>query len=226
MEVLVVIPARGGSKGIPGKNIKLLNDKPLIAYTIDAAKKVFDSEKICVSTDSLEIKKVVEDLGLKVPFLRPSHLSTDEAGSIEVLIHSIGYYIDNFYTPEVILLLQPTSPFRSAEQIMEAIALLDDNCDAVVSVKNTKSNPYSVLFKDDSEGLLKKCMSGNFTRRQDYPTVWELNGAIYCIKVSALLKYQSFAGMKIKKYIMDEISSIDIDTSIDWMIADLFAKKM
>ena len=92
MKPLVVIPARGGSKGVPNKNIKLLNGKPLIQYTIEAARKVFTDEQICISTDDLKIKEVVENIGLKVPFMRPAELATDTSGSYEVLLHTLSYY--------------------------------------------------------------------------------------------------------------------------------------
>ncbi len=220
MKPLIVIPARGGSKGIPGKNIKPLAGKPLIQYTIEAARTVFDDRVICVSTDDQKIKDTVESLGLKVPFLRPAELATDESGSFGVLLNALTYYEANDYTPDLIILLQPTSPFRTGEHIQEALALLDNSCDMVVSVKETKANPYSVLFEENQEGLLEKSKKGNFTRRQDCPQVLELNGAIYIIKVSSLKKYNSFESMKIKKYLMEELHSIDIDTPLDWGIAE------
>ena len=117
MKPLIVIPARGGSKGVPRKNIKVLGDKPLIQYTIDAAKGVFDDEFICVSTDDFEIKSVVEQLGLKVPFLRPNELASDTAGTYEVLLHAISYYESKGYFPDTLILLQPTSPFRTSAHI-------------------------------------------------------------------------------------------------------------
>lgn len=226
MKVLVVIPARGGSKGIPGKNIKLLNEKPLIAYTIGSAREVFQDDQICVSTDSIEVVRVVEELGLNVPFLRPDHLSTDQAGSIEVMIHAIEHFCKNGSSVDVVVLLQPTSPFRSSLHIREALELLDKSCDAVFSVKETKANPYTVLFEENSKGLLEKSKSGDFTRRQDCPVVWELNGAIYCIKVSSVMKARSFKHLNIKKYVMDAKSSIDIDTPLDWSIAQYLARKI
>jgi len=127
MNPLVVIPARGGSKGVPGKNIKLLNGKPLINYTIEAAQKVFDDAIICVTTDSQEIKQVVENTtGLKVPFLRPDNLATDNAGTYEVLLHAVDFYERQGYVADTLILLQPTSPFRTDKHIEEAIALFSE----------------------------------------------------------------------------------------------------
>ena len=221
MNPLVIIPARGGSKGIIGKNIKSLGGKPLIQYTIEAARDVFTDDYICVSTDDDEIKKVTEACGLTVPFLRPPELATDDAGSLDVLFHAIEYFEGAGYTPDFVILLQPTSPFRTANHIREALSLVDSDTDAIVSVKKTKSNPYSVLYEETADGWLKKSKVGNFTRRQDCPPVWELNGAIYIIKITSLRKYKTFEYMRIKKYPMESLASIDIDTLIDWKFSEL-----
>jgi N-acylneuraminate cytidylyltransferase len=142
MKPLIIIPARGGSKGVPRKNIKLLNGKPLIHYTIEAAQNIFSNNIICVSTDDEEIKEVAEQTGLTVPFIRPAELATDQAGTREVLLHAVYYYETIDYFADTIILLQPTSPFRNSTQIKEALKLYTEDCDMVVSVKETKSNPY------------------------------------------------------------------------------------
>ncbi len=221
MKPLIVIPARGGSKGVPRKNIKVLGDKPLIQYTIDAAKGVFDDEFICVSTDDFEIKSVVEQLGLKVPFLRPNELASDTAGTYEVLLHAISYYESKGYFPDTLILLQPTSPFRTSAHIKEALKLYHESIDMVVSVKETKANPYYILFEEDRNGYLKKTKEANFTRRQDCPKVWEYNGAIYIINVKALKEKTISQFTKVCKFEMDETSSHDIDTLLDWKIAEI-----
>ena len=221
MKPLIVIPARGGSKGVPRKNIKVLGDKPLIQYTIDAAKGVFDDEFICVSTDDFEIKSVVEQLGLKVPFLRPNELASDTAGTYEVLLHAISYYESKGYFPDTLILLQPTSPFRTSAHIKEALKLYHESIEMVVSVKETKANPYYILFEEDSNGYLKKTKEANFTRRQDCPKVWEYNGAIYIINVKALKEKTISQFTKVCKFEMDETSSHDIDTLLDWRIAEI-----
>lgn len=221
MKPLIVIPARGGSKGVPRKNIKVLGDKPLIQYTIDAAKGVFDDEFICVSTDDFEIKSVVEQLGLKVPFLRPNELASDTAGTYEVLLHAISYYESKGYFPDTLILLQPTSPFRTSAHIKEALKLYHESIEMVVSVKETKANPYYILFEEDRNGYLKKTKEANFTRRQDCPKVWEYNGAIYIINVKALKEKTISQFTKVCKFEMDETSSHDIDTLLDWRIAEI-----
>lgn len=222
MKTLIVIPARGGSKGVPRKNIKLLNEKPLIQYTIEAAQKMFQNQQICVSTDSLEIKEVVESLGLKVPFMRPESLATDTAGTYAVLEHAIAYYESQGYHADVLVLLQATSPFRTDKHIYEALKLFDKDCEMVVSVKETKANPYYLLKEENDEGWLFGSKKGSFTRRQDCPKVYELNGAIYIINIKALQEKKSLTDfVRIKKYVMDEKSSHDIDSDFDWKIAEV-----
>lgn len=220
MKPLVVIPARGGSKGVPRKNIKLLNGKPLIQYTIEAAREVFPDEVICVSTDNQEIKRVVELMGLRVPFLRPARLATDTAGTYEVLLHAINFSEKQGYYPDTLILLQPTSPFRTGDHIKEALKQFDGTCEMVVSVKTSKANPYTVLKEETHEGWLVSIKDGNFNRRQDCPEVYELNGAIYIINIEQLKKKPLNQFAKVRKYLMDEFSSHDIDTEMDWVIAE------
>lgn len=223
--MIVVIPARGGSKGVPNKNIKELGGKPLIQYTIDAARELFDDDQILVSTDSINIKSTVENLGLKVPFIRPEHLATDEAGSYEVLLHAVGEAEKMGINPEILILLQPTSPFRTSKHIEEALKVYNSELEMVVSVKETSANPYYILREENDKGYLIKSKEGTFTRRQDCPKVWELNGAIYVINVKSLKIKPISEFTKVKKYIMDESSSHDIDSMLDWTIAEVLTKK-
>ncbi|RZK24589.1 MAG: acylneuraminate cytidylyltransferase family protein [Flavobacterium sp.] len=225
MKPLVVIPARGGSKGIPGKNIKLLNGIPLINYTVSAAMELFDNEVICVSTDEMSIKICVEEQGIDVPFLRPSVLGLDTTPTYDVLMHALKYYEAKDYHPDVVILLQPTSPFRNSLHIREALQLYNDSLDMVVSVKETRSNPYYVLFEEDADGYLKKSKQANFSRRQDCPKVWEYNGAIYIINTSSLKQKSVQEFEKVFKYEMSESASIDLDTPLDWDVAEMIVKK-
>ena len=223
---LVVIPARGGSKGVPGKNIKLLNKKPLIHYTIEAARKIFEDRYIYVSTDSADIKLVSEQTGLTVPFLRPECLATDTANSRDLLLHALEQFtLKNKKKPDVIILLQPTSPFRNATHISEALALYNANLDMVVSVKETNANPYYVLFEEDGDKFLKKSKQSKALRRQDVPKVWELNGAVYIINPKSIQKKPIGEFEKVVKYEMDDCSSHDIDTKLDWKIAEVILKR-
>lgn len=221
MKPLVIIPARGGSKGVPGKNIKLLGGKPMIQYTIEAARAVFEDACICVSTDDEGIKAVVEQTSLRVPFLRPTDLATDTAGSYEVILHAIAHYEANGYFPDTILLLQPTSPFRTAEHLRAALDTFDENCEMVVSVKETKANPYFTLREESEAGWLTNSKQGNFTRRQDCPKVYELNGAIYIMHAQDVKSKPISEFTKVRKFEMDELSSHDIDTMMDWWLAEV-----
>lgn len=225
MRPLVVIPARGGSKGVPGKNIKLLAGKPLIQYTLEEARKVFPDEVICVSTDDLQIKKVVESLGLSVPFLRPAELATDSAGTYEVLLHAVSYFESSGYVPDILILLQVTTPFRTSLHIKDAIKLFDKNTEMVVSVKETGSNPYLVLFEENELGWLERSKKGLFNSRHKCPKVWEYNGGIYVIDINALKSKPLYEFTRIRKYVMDEWSSHDIDTPLDWELAEVLALK-
>lgn len=224
--MLIVIPARGGSKGVPRKNIKFLGDKPLIQYTIDAARAVFSEGDILVSTDSDEIRQTVIDYGLKVPFIRPAELATDTAGTREVLLHAIKFMEKKGTYHDTLVLLQPTSPFRNTEHIKEALALFTDDIDMVVSVKETKSNPYYVLREENQAGFLVPSKIGSFKTRQEAPKVYELNGAIYVIKIESLLSKPMAMFDKVKKYVMDETSSHDIDTQLDWDIAEVLLSRL
>ena len=222
---LFVIPARGGSKGLLRKNILPLAGKPLIYYTIDAARSITSDENICVSSDDPEIIQLTEEYGLKVPFVRPPELASDTASSQEVLLHALDFYENKLgLLYKKIILLQPTSPLRNAKHISEAYSLWEDNIDMIVSVKESKANPYFNLFEERENGFLMKSKEGNFTRRQDAPKVWEYNGAIYIINVETLKKKHLREFKKIKKYVMPAEYSIDIDTELDWIMAEIIQK--
>ena len=225
-DVLIIIPARGGSKGIPRKNIKSLNGKPLIYYAIDTARAITTDDNICVSTDDVEIKSVVENYGLEVPFLRPQELSTDTAGTYEVLLHALDYYEKQGKHYDIVLLLQTTSPFRTAEQVKEALVLYDrSQADMVVSVKECPANPYYNVFEENSDGFLHVCKgNGNIFRRQDAPKVYEYNGAIYIMDAEKLKTTHMHKIQKRVKYIMDAQSSFDLDTMQDWKMAEMILK--
>lgn len=222
MKTLVVIPARGGSKGIPHKNIKLLNGKPLICYSIDVAREFTTDDNICVTTDDDEIIKVVAEYGLKVPFKRPDYLATDTCGSNEVIQHAYQFFADKGVRYDAILLLQPTSPFRKVEFLKEAVALYDDNIDMVTSVKLSSCNPYYDGFEEDADGLLRISKGdGTIERRQDAPSVWQQNGSIYVINPQSLMEKGMAHFTKIRKYAMSELYSVDIDNPFDWKVAEL-----
>lgn len=222
MEVLVVIPARGGSKGIPYKNIKPLAGKPLIYYSIDVARQFTTDENICVTTDDDKIIEVVENYGLKVPFKRPDYLATDTCGSNEVIQHAWNFFAEKGKCYDAMLLLQPTSPFRKVEFLKDAVELYDDSIDMVTSVKSASCNPYYDGFEENEEGLLVISKGdGTIERRQDAPNVWQQNGSIYVINPKSLMEKGLAFFNRIRKYPMSEYFSLDIDNFFDWKVAEL-----
>ena len=225
-DILIIIPARGGSKGIPHKNIKELRGKPLICYTIDTARALTSDDNICVSTDDMEIKSVVEAYGLNVPFLRPHELSTDTAGTYEVLLHALDYYENKGKYYKIVLLLQTTSPFRTVEHVTNALALYDQsNVDMVVSVKESFANPYYNVFEENENGFLQVSKGdGTIHRRQDAPKVYEYNGAIYIMDSNTLKTTHIHHMTKRIKYVMDSKLSLDLDTMQDWNMAEIIMK--
>ena len=225
-DVLIIIPARGGSKGIPRKNIKPLNGKPLIYYAIDTARAIAEDENICVSTDDNEIKSVVEAYGLMVPFLRPDELATDTAGTYEVLLQALDFYENQGKHFKAVLLLQTTSPFRTAKQVREALTLFDQSdADMVVSVKECPANPYYNVFEEDEAGYLHVCKGdGSIFRRQDAPKVYEYNGAIYIMDACELKRTDMHKMQHRIKYVMDAKSSFDLDTMEDWQMAEMMLR--
>jgi CMP-N,N'-diacetyllegionaminic acid synthase len=228
LDTLFIIPARGGSKGIVGKNIKLLADKPLICHTIDIARQLATDDNICVSTDDEEIIKAVVNYGLNVPFKRPDFLATDTATTNDVLLHALSFYEEQGRQFEKLVLLQPTSPFRKAIHVQEALALFQPTLDMVVSVKETEANPYYVLFEENSIGYLEpsKKLANEFLRRQDAPKVYEYNGAVYVINIAGFQKTKKLSSFSsIKKYEMDALHSLDLDTPLDWAYAEFLLEK-
>ena len=220
--ILVVIPARGGSKGLPGKNIKPLCGKPLIEYSIDVARAITSDDNICVSTDDQKIIDVVENYGLFVPFVRPADLASDTASTNDVLLHAINFYESREKKYDVILLLQPTSPLRTIEQVKEAIRMYRTDIDMVVSV--TKSHAPAVLCNDNSEGYVDLVYNKYAGGRQSLPTFYEFNGAIYVVNVNSL-KNKGLGGFdKRIKYIMSKETSIDIDDIYDFMLIESILK--
>lgn len=219
MKILYLIPARGGSKGIPHKNIKLLHGKPLIQYSIEVARKFAADDDICISTDDLQIKAVAEGLGLKVPFLRPDYLASDTAGTSDVIIHALDFYSKQGKEYDVVVLLQPTSPLRTVQNVKDCLAIYTDEYDMVTTVK--ESNVSAVLCKENTHGYLEQVIGGNNVRRQEAEKLYEYNGAVYVINANAV-KNKGLGGFtKIKKFVMSEENSVDIDTMLDWKFCEM-----
>ena len=221
MKSLYLIPARGGSKGIPHKNIKQLGGIPLICHTINAARAVAADSDICLSTDDPKIAETAREVGLDVPFMRPAELAGDHSGSYEVMLHALDFYKARGVDYDVLVLLQPTSPLRTADDIRRAMALYTPDIDMVVTVKPAATNPYCNCYETDADGYLHISKGdGMITRRQDAPPAWEVNGGVYVINVDSLRK-GPLGGFR--RRVMCEMPperSVDLDTPLDWMIAE------
>lgn len=221
MTPLIIIPARGGSKGIPKKNIVELAGRPLIDYTIQAALKVAPVDHIILSTDSEEIVTVAERCGLLVAYRRPAALATDTAGSREVILDAMDWADNQGIRYDATVLLQPTSPLRVAEDILGAMSKYTPDIDMVVSVAEARCNPYYNCFETDETGYLKISKGeGQYTRRQDVPPVYEYNGAVYVINPQSIRKMTLGSFPRRVPYLMPAERSIDIDAPVDLLVAE------
>lgn len=225
MKVIAVIPARGGSKGVPRKNIKLLAGKPLIAYTIETALQSKSLDRVIVSTDDEEIAKISSDYGAEV-INRPAQLAKDETPTMSVIFHVLQVLKIRNFEPEIVILLQPTSPLRTSYDIDCATKLFLENYnESVVSVCEVEHPPYwSFKIKDK---YLKPVCGEKYLemRRQDLPVVYFPNGAIYVSSPDVLKKYKSFFCSKTIPYIMPPERSVDIDNEIHFMLSELLIKR-
>lgn len=225
MRILYLIPARKGSKGLPGKNTKVLVEKPLIQYSIEfALANMNPLDELCISTNDPDVIKIANSIGVEIPFLRPDNLSNDTATSNEVIMHAITFYESKNQNFDAVLLLQPTSPIRIQDDFIQLVNEYDENTDMVVSVKIAKENPYFTLFEEEN-GFLQKSKLGNFSRRQDCPNVYALNGSMYLINIESLKRCRISEFNKIKKIVMPEERSVDIDNSSDWALAEFYMKQ-
>ncbi|MFZ4123967.1 MAG: cytidylyltransferase domain-containing protein, partial [Candidatus Planktophila sp.] len=214
MKVLALIPARGGSKGLPRKNVLEVGGHPLIAWTISAAKKSKYVSDVIVSTDDEEIKSVSLRYGAKVPFLRPVDLSSDTAKSIDVALHALQFFQNEAY--DLLVFLQPTSPLRTAQDIDEAIEqMVTKGAASCVSICEVQQSPYLMYTIGADGGLNSILPATGWTRRQDFPAVYALNGAIYVSLCQRLLSARSFFDDATVGHIMPFMRSVDIDTADD-----------
>ena len=225
-KILAVIPARGGSKGVPRKNIYLVAGKPLIAYTLEAALAVRHRlHRLIVSTDDAEIAKVARRYGVDVPFMRPADLAGDGVPMFPVLQHAVRTVeaMDNVHL-DWVLLLQPTAPFRTPQDIESALDLATGGgCDSVISVVQVFAVHPKLMKRIENDRLLPFCIEEQEgTRRQDYqPPAYMRNGAIYLTRRAVLMEQNSIWGQVIRPYIMPEERSVSIDSEMDMKLAEL-----
>jgi CMP-N,N'-diacetyllegionaminic acid synthase len=223
IDVLALVTARGGSKGVPRKNVNPLHGKPLIAWTIDAALAARAVTRVVVSTDDEETASVGSACGAEVPFMRPLEHAGDESSHIGVLVHAIEWFEENEgYLPEYILTMQPTSPLRTVQDIDAACSIAEANrADAVVGVEETHHHPFLVR-RIGSDGKLEEFVptDGRYLRRQDLPPAYAVNGAIFLNRRESLLRDRTFEPVGTYPYIMPSDRSLQIDTPWDWFLIE------
>ncbi len=221
-DTLFIIPARGGSKGIPRKNIRPLAGRPLIHYSIEVARALAPDSHVIVSTDDDEIRAVTEETGLKVGYRRPASLGGDTVGSREVILDAMDFADRNEIPYNKVVLLQPTSPLRTLEDVKGCLDLYTPDIDMVVTVTPAACNPYYDCFETSAtDGTLHVSKGeGLFTRRQDAPQAWQYNGAVYVINPDSIRRMPLGSFPRRIPYVMPRERSVDLDTPLDWMVME------
>ena len=213
---LGIIPARGGSKGIPYKNIRILAGKPLLAWTIEEAHQSIYLDRVILSSEDDQIIAVAKQYGCEVPFIRPPELSRDETPGIDPVIHAILTLKEKY---DYIVLLQPTSPLRKAHHIDEAIQwIIHRNADSLVSVNEARKSPYWMFSMNQDSQLNPILKHPKAVRRQELPRLFALNGAIYIATPDFIFSNKSFQNDGTVGFLMDDKTSVDIDDELDWLI--------
>ncbi|WP_298421553.1 acylneuraminate cytidylyltransferase family protein [uncultured Kordia sp.] len=228
MNILAVIPARGGSKGVPGKNKKLLNGKPLIQYSIDAALESKYINEVVVTTDDEEIIAISKSLGANVPFVRPKHLAEDATPTLPVIQHVISYFETEGKHFDAICLLQPTSPFRPTGFLEKALETFKEKqTDSLVSVLEVphEYNPHWT-FEANENGVLQIATGEKniIPRRQELPKAYHRDGSIYITKTNIIQQENSLYGNSLSYVVSDKKYYVNIDTQNDWLKAEQLAK--
>ena len=229
MKILGLIPARGGSKGIQGKNIKLLNGTPLVGYTISTARESKLFEKVVVSTDSTEIADISKNLGADVPFMRPASLAGDKSPTIDMMVHAIRFFNEQGEDFDAVCLLQPTVPFRAVSDLKGAVDKFRElGTDSLISVSKVpdKYNPHWTFLADESENILRIATGEKqiISRRQDLPPAYYRDGSVYLTRTEVLLNQHSIYGNSISYYECSHNSGVNIDTAEDWVTAEKYIR--
>ena len=227
MRVLGLIGARGGSKGVPRKNLVEVAGKPLISYTFEEAAKSAGLDRIVLTTDDEEIAALARSMHVEVPFLRPEHLATDAAVMADVVMHALDWLKkEEDYSADAILLLQPTSPLRRVEHIDEALALYErEEADSLVSLSEPQEHPWDMVYMENERMKFALDKYEDLTNRQTYKTFYYINGAIYITRLNLFRSDKNFWGGRVVPYYMDTLDSIDVDTESDLVIADCLLRR-
>lgn len=222
MSVLAIIPARAGSKGLPGKNLKSLGGAPLIAWTIRAAKAAKRLDRVVVSTEDEAIAAAAKEHGAEIPFMRPADLARDESGIIEVLRHAVR---ECGGSPKIVVLLQPTSPLRTAEHIDAAVSLVaDGGADSSESVALDERHPFHRYYLEDGRLRLWDAAEPSTSRRQEHPPVYRPTGGVYAMRTELLMNAGTIRGEDHRAVVVPEETAVDIDTAFDFRLAEWLAR--
>lgn len=222
--VVAVIPARGGSKGIPRKNLARLGGRPLISYTIAAARRAKLVGAVLVTTDSPEIARAARRLGAETPFRRPRALAGDAVSVVEAARHAVRWLAGQGRMPEIVVLLQPTSPLRGAARVDEAVRLLRRRrADTVVSVREPETHPWQCVRFEKGRMRFAVPRPARRLNRQEYPPVHALNGALYAVRAELLLEGKLY-GPRVEPLVMEAWESVDIDEPADLALAEHLLK--
>ena len=227
MTVVAIITARGGSCGIPRKNILPLAGRPLIAHSIEAALQARSVNRVIVSTDDAEIAGISREHGAEVPFVRPAELARGDTAHMDVMLHAISWLGTHGTLPDAVMLLQPTSPLRNAGDIDGAISLMQaSGCPAVVGLRPATSHPF-LTYRVASDGLLAGFVDHGlrYPRRQDLPPAFTLNGALYLNRCDSLRQSRLFQPEGTRGWVMPHERSIDIDSLEDFTRAETLLRK-
>ncbi len=221
MKTLALIPARGGSKGVPRKNVQAIAGKPLIAWTVQAALACQQIDQVVVSTDDDEIARISRMWGADVPFMRPAELAQDDSPSIDTVLHALNC-LPHF---DAIVLLQPTSPLRTTGDIADCITYaIAQKANAVMSISEASQSPYwmvQLMEANRIKKIIDNPRSDHASRRQDLPTAYAFNGALYFALTDWLIQNRTFLTDETRAFVMPQQRSVDIDTPLDWKLAEL-----
>jgi CMP-N,N'-diacetyllegionaminic acid synthase len=222
VNTFALIPARGGTKGIPRKNIKFIAGKPLIVWTIEAALRSSLLSGVVVSTDDLEIAEIARQAGAQVPFTRPAQLARDQSPILDTVLHTLG----QFPQYDSVLLLQPTSPLRTADDMDGFLNFVaQKKTPSAVSVTEADTHPYWTYRLNADQTMAQFVDVASVALRQDLPAVFSLNGAMYFADASWLRDSGSLVGAETLAYVMSKEHSVDLDTPLDWKFAELLLKE-